>query len=110
MLEVHYSVSSRDINSFANHGRPKLICFRCGEPGHMRAQCLTFKVRLCRHHRVGSCTDPYCLYAHGEEELRTPWKVRCVRVVKQNGRLICIGCNSTTHTFRQCPLHEDLIL
>lgn len=110
MHQVHRSVNSRDINAFVNFNRPKTICFRCGEAGHMRAQCLTYKVRLCRHHAHATCTDPACAYAHGEHELRAPWKVRCVRVVKQNGSLVCIGCNSTSHTFRQCPLHQDVII
>ena len=109
MKEVHCSVSNREINAFSNQERPKLVCFRCGEPGHMRAQCLTYKVRMCRHFCHGVCMDVRCPYAHGEDELRTPWKVRCVRVVKQNGAFMCIGCNSTNHTFRQCPLHQDII-
>ena len=109
MQEVHRVVDSRAIHAFVHQDRPKLICFRCGEPGHVRAQCLVYKVRECRHFLQGRCHDPHCPYAHGPEEVRTPWKVRCVRVVKQQGQLVCIGCNSSYHTFRNCPLHQDLI-
>ena len=107
--EVHVSMPSHVINSFVDLQK-NLICFRCGEHGHVRYQCLTYKVRLCWHHAEGRCTDDHCTYAHGKEELRTPWKPRCVRVVKQAGKLVCIGCNSTEHTFRKCPLHQNLLL
>ena len=46
-----------------------------------------------------------CSFAHGEHELRSPWISRCVRVVKHGSKLMCIGCNSTEHTFRRCPIH-----
>ena len=90
--------------------RSNLICFRCGETGHVRFQCLTFRVRLCQHHATDTCNERNCTYAHGVEQLRTPWKARCVRVIKQGGQLVCIGCNSGDHTFRKCPLHQDMIL
>ena len=87
-----------------------MICFRCGEIGHVRYQCMAYKVRLCWHFERGHCNDSKCLFAHGEHELRTPWRLRCVRVVKQNGKLVSIGCNSDAHTFRKCPLNRDLIV
>lgn len=108
--EVHVSVTSDTISNFMEHDRSNLICFRCGETGHVRYQCLTYKVRICWHYTNAKCTDLNCSYAHGEEELRSPWRPRCVRVIKHNGELICIGCNSTEHTFRKCPLHQDLLL
>lgn len=108
--EVHVSAHASVISNFMDIDRSNMICFRCGQPGHVRYQCLTYKVRLCWHHDSGQCNDHNCLFAHGKEELRTPWKQRCVRVVKQNGKLVCIGCNSTEHTFRKCPLHQDLLL
>jgi ribosomal protein L37AE/L43A len=109
MKEIHATVHSRDILAFVEADRTKLICFRCGQPGHVRYNCMSWKVKLCIHHQNGGCTDPYCSFAHGEEELRTPWKMRCVRVVKQGGRLLCIGCNSSEHTFRKCPLHQNSV-
>ena len=108
--DVHVTVHSRDISNFMETDRSSMVCFRCGQEGHVRFQCLTWKVRLCWHHTNGKCLDPQCPFAHGPEELRTPWKPRCVRVVKQGGRLVSIGCNSTEHTFRRCPLHKDLLL
>jgi hypothetical protein len=32
-----------------------------------------------------------------------------VRVVRQSGRYVCIGCNSLDHTFKRCPHSQDLI-
>lgn len=107
--DLHVSVSAADVAAFVEHDRSKLVCFRCGETGHVRHQCLSYKVRMCRHNEITTCTDPNCAYAHSVDELRSPWRVRCVRVIKQNGILVCIGCNSTEHTFRKCPLTRDLI-
>ena len=108
--EVHVTASSASITSFMDVDRSSMMCFRCGQTGHVRYQCLTYKVRLCWHYAQGNCNDPACTFAHGEAELRTPWKARCVRVVKHGGQFVCIGCNSEEHTFRKCPLHQDLML
>ena len=108
--EVHVVATSAAISQFVDSDRATIVCFRCGQVGHLRYQCLSFKVRLCWHHQNGRCDDAGCTYAHGEAELRTPWKPRCVRVVKHGGELVCIGCNSTEHTFRRCPLHQNLLL
>ena len=109
-LDTHVRVSSNAITAFLDTQQRGTICFRCGEVGHVRHQCLTHKVRLCWHYMNTTCTNPGCSFAHGEAELRKPWTPRCVRVVKQAGQLICIGCNSTEHTFRKCPLHQDLMM
>ena len=111
--DVHYMTTTRVVNAFMDSSDrvgTGQICFRCGEVGHVRSQCFSFKVRMCDHHARGACTNPACTYAHSEQELRQPWKPRCVRVVKQNGRFVCIGCNSTQHTFRRCPHNQDLLL
>lgn len=105
--DVHVSVTSERISAFVDVDKNNLTCFRCGENGHVRFQCLTFRVRMCDK---DACHGTNCTYAHHPEQLRTPWKVRCVRVVKQDGKLICIGCNSSEHTFRKCPLHKDMII
>ena len=107
--EVHVVATSAAISQFVDSDRATIVC-RCGQVGHLRYQCLSAKVRLCWHHQNGRCDDAGCTYAHGEAELRTPWKPRCVRVVKHGGELVCIGCNSTEHTFRRCPLHQNLLL
>ena len=108
--DTHVSVASNAISAFMESDKSSMICFRCGQTGHVRYQCLSYKVRLCWHYINATCNDPLCSFAHGDSELRTPWKQRCVRVVKQGGELVCIGCNSTEHTFRRCPLHQDLLL
>ena len=108
--EVHVTTHSRHISAFMETNRDNLICFRCGQAGHMRYQCLTFKVKLCHHNIRGECTDTNCSFAHGEQELRQPWKLRCVRVIRDGDKFICIGCNSCNHTFRKCPIHSDLII
>ena len=112
--EVHVSILSRQIASFMEADRARLICFRCGQTGHVRSQCMHFKVRLCWHYGQGRCVAPtsdQCSFAHGEAELRYPWRSRCVRVVKQpSGAFVCIGCNSDQHTFRKCPHNKGILM
>jgi len=108
--DVHVVVALQEITRYLDIDRSHLICFRCGEMGHVRFQCLNFRVRLCQKYMSGSCTDKNCCYAHGPENIRTPWKARCVRVIKQEGQLVCIGCNSHNHTFRKCPLHQNVLI
>lgn len=108
--DVHVVTSAHAINTYMEQDRSGFICFRCGEQGHLRYQCLTHKVRLCWHFQRGECTERYCSFAHGEQELRTPWRPRCVRVIKQDGTFVCVGCNSTEHTFRRCPRTQGLAL
>ena len=109
--EIHVMAEATAVARFADMDRSNMICYRCGEVGHVRYQCLTYKVRLCWHNDSPSgCKDPNCTFAHGIQELRTPWMQRCVRVVKQNGRLISVGCLSTDHTFRKCPMNKGLLI
>ena len=108
--EVHVTTTAHAISTFMETDRTGLVCFRCGQMGHVRQQCLSYKVRLCWMYQQGRCNNAACTFAHGSEELRTPWRPRCVRVVKHAGKFVCIGCNSTEHTFRKCPLHQDLML
>ena len=105
--EIHVSTSMQSISAFMGGEKCNMICFRCGQQGHVRFQCLQYKVKLCNKYAAGCCTDDNCGFAHGEGELREPWKTRCVRVVKQGSNFVCIGCNSTEHTFRRCP-HQKL--
>jgi len=107
--DVHMCVAPQSISPFIDNDRSALVCFRCGEVGHVRQHCLSHKVKLCYHHERGACRDEHCTYAHGEKELRTPWRPRCIRVVRVDGQLVCIGCNSTEHTFRRCPLQKDML-
>ena len=106
--DVHIISYSSEISSFMNSRRNDIVCYRCGQLGHLRFQCMRYKVRLCHHYlKNKQCNVVNCAFAHGEDELREPWQVRCVRVVKQHGKLLCIGCNSSSHTFRRCPSNQQ---
>ena len=108
--EVHVTATMAQISQFVDSDQSSQICFRCGNTGHVRYQCLSYKVRLCWHYQHGTCHDRRCTFAHGIEELRTPWKARCVRVIKHGQRLITIGCNSPDHTFRRCPHNSNMLM
>lgn len=103
--DVHVSTSASIIGAFMGGDRGSMMCFRCGETGHARYQCLQYKVRPCVSYERDQCTNKSCSYAHGPAELRTPWKAKCVRVVKHGGKFVCIGCYSDEHTFRRCPTY-----
>ena len=110
LKKIHLTMPPNAITKFLDIDRSNMICYRCGEVGHVRFQCLTYKVKLCARFESGQCNDKQCQFAHGAAELRMPWKQRCVRVIRHNGGMICIGCNSDTHTFRRCPLYQDMII
>lgn len=109
--DIFAMTSAESINNFVEEDRSTVVCFRCGEKGHLRYQCLTFKVRKCFRYEQGSCASSSagCTFAHGNAELRKPWLQKCVRVVKQKGKFICLGCHSSSHTFRKCPLNKGII-
>ena len=83
--------------------RSDITCFRCGERSHVKAECLHWKTRICWHFTNGKCTKKNCPFAHGNIELRTPWNLRCVRIVKMDGQFVDMGCGSTMHSYRNCP-------
>lgn len=83
--------------------RRHITCFRCGEYGHFRGECHTFKTQMCAKHALGECTADACPFAHSADELRKPWLPKCVRVVKAMGAVQVLGCGQTGHTFRTCP-------
>lgn len=85
--------------------RSNITCFRCGEQGHYRAECLSWKTKLCFHHpRAHGCREgESCSYAHNETELRSPWHSKCVRIIKRQGQIHTLGCHSNNHTFKMCP-------
>lgn len=85
--------------------RESITCFRCGEQGHYRVECLAWRTKMCLHHdRSYGCREGgNCSYAHSLAELRVPWYPRCVRVIKRDSGIITLGCRSHQHTFRSCP-------
>ena len=99
------STHAEFIRSFMSNmptSREMITCFRCGENGHYRSECFNYKTRFCWHFANDICKDPNCSFAHSEEELRTPWLPRCIRIVKRDGILITLGCRGF-HTYKYCP-------
>ncbi len=85
--------------------RGNITCFRCGEQGHYRIECLSWRTKMCLHYvRPSGCREgDNCSYAHSEAELRFPWQAKCVRVIKRHGQIFTLGCHSNSHTFKLCP-------
>mgnify|MGYP006078171863 CR=1 FL=1 len=108
---LHNTVFTCDIKRWTQlqTDREAITCFRCGENGHYKSECLNWKTKLCWHINTHTrvCSKTACPFAHGEYELRTPWHLRCVRIVKCAHGFVNLGCKSNTHTFRFCPDVRD---
>ena len=78
-----------------------ITCFRCGETGHKKQDCLTWKTKMCPS--GNQCKTSVCPFAHSMRELRDPWTPKCIRIVRQGGTLVRIGCGCVGHTYRNCP-------
>jgi len=109
---LHFVVLTRELNAYAMHvvaDRRNLLCYRCAEYGHRKAECMTWKTKLCWHHHDHAPTGE-CPFAHGERDLRCPWRIKCVRIVQcpQRGRVHIAGCGSSEHTYRDCPFRSDV--
>ena len=105
-LDLHKCISVNSLKSYMiinSNSREQITCFRCGDCGHVKAECMTWKVRLCTNFLNGSCNVSDCSFAHGTHELRSPWTPKCIRITKRDGLLIILGCGSCKHTFRNCP-------
>ena len=108
---LHFVVLTRELNAYAMHvvaDRRNLLCYRCAEYGHRKAECMTWKTKLCWHHHDHAPAGE-CPFAHGERDLRCPWRIKCVRIVQcpQRGRVQIAGCGSSEHTYRDCPFRTD---
>lgn len=85
--------------------RSDITCFRCGDQGHFRSECIHWKTRICKAwNENATCAEGSdCAFAHGEGDIRFPRCMRCVRVVKHSGQVRLLGCGEFGHTFRNCP-------
>ena len=101
-----HAESIRNFMANTPTARLQITCFRCGEQGHYKSECFHWKTRLCWHFANSACNDINCAFAHGEEEIRRPWMPRCVRIIKKDGNLICLGCKESGHTYKYCPLKQ----
>lgn len=79
MVSIHDFPSGRHLlvkvectreNSFVDRNR--ITCYECGELGHRKSECRTWKTKLCKPQCCPSLSTN-CAFAHGEDELREPW-------------------------------------
>ena len=110
--EIHVHTTAQAIGTYMGGDRSHLVCYRCGQTGHVRFQCLQYKIRLCQHFERGECNEKYCSFAHGQEELRTPWKLKSVRVAKPHHRIGLFEgtrCEPADHEGRKVhPLQREV--
>ena len=102
-----YASDVRLLSSHPVYDRSDIICFRCGEKRHVKSECLHWKTRICWHYSNGHCNKVACPFAHGASELRTPWDIRCVRIIKTEHGCVDMGCGSLMHSYRNCPHARD---
>ena len=107
--DVHVTTTANAISSFLDGDKTDKVCFRCGQTGHRRYPMLDVQGPPLLASRTRHVLRQGVHLCAGEHELRTPWKARCVRVVKQHDRIVCLGCNSTEHTFRRCPYNQGML-
>ena len=97
---VLHVVKHRSTDTDEMLSRRDITCFRCGQKGHKKQECRTWKTKRCTNH---SCKlGINCGFAHAGEILRTPWIPKCVRVIRENGQMRVIGCGEIGLTYREC--------
>lgn len=85
-------------------GRAELLCYRCGGLHHTKAECSSWRTRICSRWREGRCYESFCSFAHGEDQVRTPWRTFCTKLARgENGRLVSLGCGEYGHVYSRCP-------
>lgn len=111
--ELRYRNNIRHHAAFRNEQQRYniVMCFRCAEIGHTTNECITYKIKLCKHYMNGWCamddSRKHCTYAHGVSEMRQPWLKKCVRVVsKKYGDARVSGCGQVGHAYSECPDHN----
>ena len=99
---IHINVQRQTRSNLTS--RQFITCFRCGEQGHYRCECMTWKTRHCSHWDRSKCENSLlCPFAHGQRELRFPWVSKCIRIIKRDGGIVKLGCGQLGHTYRTCP-------
>jgi hypothetical protein len=102
------SVAVQEYMLKSNTPRSVITCFRCGEEGHYKSECLQWKTRICWHNQKGMCRDGNaCSFAHDVSELRSPWIPKCMRIIKKDGKIYRMGCLAMGHTYKHCPMLES---
>ena len=73
-LVLHLEVTTEREKERRLRSREFMTCFSCGEVGHYRSECNTWKTRMCWHLSTCAKRRDYqvCPFAHGVSELRTP--------------------------------------
>jgi hypothetical protein len=107
-VEIHVRTTYDSVIGLirSRSGRAHVACFRCGEGGHKKSECFHWKVKKCWN--KFNCDPSICSFAHSDEELRTPWVSKCIRIIKKDGLLQKVGCEQIGHTYKQCPLRQEL--
>lgn len=85
-------------------------CYRCGQRGHMRAECTVEVVSTCalcgrKGHLMNSCPDRRCLFCSGTGHIAASCPVaRSVRPAERSKNLQCRFCDRNSgHVSLSCP-------
>ena len=71
--DVTVVICTGDERERRGQNRGRTVCYGCGQRGHYRSECQTWKTRVCWHWKHDRClARDGCSFAHGEHELRQP--------------------------------------
>ena len=90
-----FSITSDSLHKPTSN-RANVTCFRCGQIGHKKGECRTWRTKMCN--RGKQCPNPSkCPFAHSAAELRMQWTPR-----------YCNMSNNTwSHHCRACDTEEE---